>query len=571
MTYNPCENTKITYRGNGSQTDFTFQFTYTDESDVIVWLFDDLKTEWVEQTNRYVFAGPTVIRFLTAPPRPTNVEGYNIIIGRRTNVNVLEATFYPGSSIRAQDLNANFEQVRAGIEDSRCELSSTIENLKYDYWGKISVSKRSSYEEAEPPKDTTYREDQENGYWDSEGDNKSVPTTGAVSARLDPYVQDNLPARPNNDGSETPGKLWINTSEYWDSYWDNDASAWVAFVNTGPRGKDGLNGDKGEIGDTGYINLVGRIGPGAWFDIEPNDEVEGELYVVDAPITGFPGGGVPEQNDAIGWNGTQWYNYGHLAAQGPVGPKGDKGETGETGGKGDKGDTGETGTTDVGTTTTGAPGSNASVVNSGTSQSAVLDFTIPRGDKGEKGETGDKGDPGKDGVVTDVNWSDDGTHLSPTQTRGVKIGSEISLNTNGNVSLDSLQAAGTIKTTGQIIQCLADPYLGANTGSQLRNGSFVSSDTGSNPLFLGYTTGGGSSTTVRIEANGSATFAGKVTAEGSNSAFFVSNRIDGNTLTFSGQLNGTQTAGIKADGSAAFAGTVTAGGYALAQLPSLPE
>ena len=48
--------------------------------------------------------------------------------------------------------------------------------------------------------------------------------------------------------------------------------------------------------------------------------------------------------------------------------------------KGEKGDTGEI---NVGTTTTGEPWTNASVVNSGTSTDAVLDFTIPRGDKGE--------------------------------------------------------------------------------------------------------------------------------------------------------------------------------------------
>lgn len=39
-------------------------------------------------------------------------------------------------------------------------------------------------------------------------------------------------------------------------------------------------------------------------------------------------------------------------------------------------------TIDVGTTTTGAPGSNASVVNAGTNVNAILDFTIPRGDPG---------------------------------------------------------------------------------------------------------------------------------------------------------------------------------------------
>ena len=39
----------------------------------------------------------------------------------------------------------------------------------------------------------------------------------------------------------------------------------------------------------------------------------------------------------------------------------------------------------VGSVTTGAPGSNASVTNSGTSTNAVFDFVIPRGDKGEAG------------------------------------------------------------------------------------------------------------------------------------------------------------------------------------------
>ena len=42
-------------------------------------------------------------------------------------------------------------------------------------------------------------------------------------------------------------------------------------------------------------------------------------------------------------------------------------------------------TVTVGTTTTGLPGTNASVVNSGTTQDVVLNFTIPRGDKGDTG------------------------------------------------------------------------------------------------------------------------------------------------------------------------------------------
>ena len=54
---------------------------------------------------------------------------------------------------------------------------------------------------------------------------------------------------------------------------------------------------------------------------------------------------------------------------------------------------GEAATIQVGQVTTGEPGSNASVVNSGTENAAIFDFTIPRGATGATGDKGDKGDP----------------------------------------------------------------------------------------------------------------------------------------------------------------------------------
>ena len=54
-------------------------------------------------------------------------------------------------------------------------------------------------------------------------------------------------------------------------------------------------------------------------------------------------------------------------------------------------------TVDVGSTTTGPAGTNASVTNSGTDQNVVLDFTIPRGAKGEDGEQGPQGETGATG------------------------------------------------------------------------------------------------------------------------------------------------------------------------------
>ena len=52
---------------------------------------------------------------------------------------------------------------------------------------------------------------------------------------------------------------------------------------------------------------------------------------------------------------------------------------------------GEAATVAVGTVTTGAAGTNASVTNVGDSHDAVFNFTIPKGDKGDKGDTGNTG------------------------------------------------------------------------------------------------------------------------------------------------------------------------------------
>ena len=85
---------------------------------------------------------------------------------------------------------------------------------------------------------------------------------------------------------------------------------------------------------------------------------------------------------------------GDTGPEGPQGPQGVQGPQGQKGDKGDTGDTGPAATVAVGTTTTGNPGTNAAVTNSGSSSAATLNFTIPSGQQGLKGDKGDKGDTG---------------------------------------------------------------------------------------------------------------------------------------------------------------------------------
>ena len=61
-----------------------------------------------------------------------------------------------------------------------------------------------------------------------------------------------------------------------------------------------------------------------------------------------------------------------------------KGATGATGAQGAKGDTGDAATIQVGSVTTVPYGQTANVVNSGTEQAAIFDFTIPQGRPGQQ-------------------------------------------------------------------------------------------------------------------------------------------------------------------------------------------
>lgn len=74
--------------------------------------------------------------------------------------------------------------------------------------------------------------------------------------------------------------------------------------------------------------------------------------------------------------------------------------------KGAKGDTGTAASIKIGSVTTGAAGSNASVTNSGTASNVVLNFTLPRGNDGKDG-----------GITVDAELSD--TSTNPIQNKAV--------------------------------------------------------------------------------------------------------------------------------------------------------
>ncbi len=302
-----CSNVQIKYAGNGSQVLYTFPFEYMDETDIIVGFWNDKLSRWeYDQINPWLnlseqpsivsryywtFDNATTIRFLQnsdtsdpptapvppptdwAPPLPnfptTQIKGANIIIQRRSGDNDL-VEFYPGSSIRAQDLNYNFEQLLYLIQEGRCIVPGWF----LDYLDTILVTF---------DKDAVTRPEQINGL--AIITDEKFFTTAASAARHDVYHEDNTPAPVP---VEQPAKQWFNTSTLETLTWDANAQAWVNLGNAGPPGPTGPGGPPGsfQVSDTPPTEVNIPVAPGeptqtrplengdAWFDSST-----GRLYV----------------------------------------------------------------------------------------------------------------------------------------------------------------------------------------------------------------------------------------------------------------------------------------------------
>ena len=100
--------TSNTYTGNGSNKLFSITFPYLETSDIDVYLNGTLQTI----TTQYFFANATTVEFVAAP-----ANGAIVKLDRSTDDSDNPATFFPGSSIKAADLNENFDQTLYVVQE----------------------------------------------------------------------------------------------------------------------------------------------------------------------------------------------------------------------------------------------------------------------------------------------------------------------------------------------------------------------------------------------------------------------------------------------------------------------
>jgi hypothetical protein len=183
-----CSDVQTIQAGDGSNLNFSFDFPYIFKSEIHVYFWNVTTKEWDEKLTtdgthpwRITDANPTIVEFTgEAPPAPTeptvpNEETQdNVRIRRITNIDDIRALFNPGSAIRSDDLNNNYEQLRFAIQESNCQdvPEEIKEYLEEYYWDRFD--------------NTIYEDD------DWRSDDATIATTAALDARFQDEVAETI-------------------------------------------------------------------------------------------------------------------------------------------------------------------------------------------------------------------------------------------------------------------------------------------------------------------------------------------------------------------------------------------
>jgi hypothetical protein len=242
-----CSDVQTIQAGNGSKTQFSFDFPYIFKSEIHVYFWNVTTKEYDEKLTtdatypwRITDANPTIVEFTgTAPPSPATPTDPgeptvdNVKIRRITKVDDIRALFNPGSAIRSNDLNKNFEQLRYAIQESNCraETDENFDFLENYYWDKFSktIYSTDTWVSSDAKVATTaamdarFQDEASETLTKSElaaannvipDDDVALPTTGAVKDYVDHAVETDILV--NSTGLEktaTGGQVTIGIAE----------------------------------------------------------------------------------------------------------------------------------------------------------------------------------------------------------------------------------------------------------------------------------------------------------------------------------------------------------------------
>lgn len=265
--------------------------------------------------------------------------------------------------------------------------------------------------------------------------NSSLAGTAAQALEVINLAANNKVAEINEVNSHSP---IINEETGKWQLWDEDSKSYVD-TDIDAEGQPGQDGEKGEPGTPAGFGT-----PTATATTLPYGEEATVTVTSDGPDTakvfnfefgipqGAPGSGggggtvsVTVGETTTGEPGTEAsvVNSGddqNVVLEFTI-PRGAAGQDGASGADGQDGAPGQAATITVGSVSTGEPGTNASVTNSGTENAAVFDFVIPRGTDGTPGQNGQDG---ADGAAATISVGEVITGEPGTDAEVVNTGNE---------------------------------------------------------------------------------------------------------------------------------------------------
>ncbi len=426
---------RITYSGNGNATEFAYQFKILDRTDIKVLLTDADGEEKLLTKDYYVDVEKNVVRYpgyavgaeVPESERPAVLPtGWKLTIYRE--VPVTQETDLPDQY--------PFNQVEA-IGDKLTMIAQQLTDAASRSL-KVNISKSADVDTTIPwANGKSFRINDDGTKVElTEDPAKVLPTAQSLAAAA---AKSESNAKAYMD---TTKDLSENVNVFVPSVDADGTLTWTNKAGLANPTAVNIKGAKGEKGDPGTgIKIKGKYDSLSALQAAHPKADEGDAYMAGVNL--------------YVWNGSAWIDCGNV--QGPKGDKGDKGDaftyadfTQEQlaslkGPKGDKGDAGPQGaagaqgpqgatgpqgvqglqgpagsaaTITIGSVTTSAPGTSASVTNSGTSSAAVLDFVLPKGKDGADG-----------GVTVDEELSS--TSTNPVQNNVIynallnKVGTDI--------------------------------------------------------------------------------------------------------------------------------------------------
>ena len=174
---------------------------------------------------------------------------------------------------------------------------------------------------------------------------------------------------------------------------NNAVSTYVTAHKAELKGDKGDKGDAGEKGDTGAKGEKGDTGAKGEKGDKGDTGATGANGITPTLKVGSTSTGNAGTNASVTMtDNNNVYTLNFVIPKGEKGDTGAKGEAGVKGQDGAKGADGITPTLKVGTVTTLAAGSNATVTMSQSNNVYTLNFGIPKGNKGDTGASGGSGE-----------------------------------------------------------------------------------------------------------------------------------------------------------------------------------